>query len=90
VLVCDEITSALDVSVQASILLLIGRLASESRMTLVFVTHNMAVVRAIADRVAVMSEGRIVEEGTVGQVLDSPSDPYTQRLLRDTPTLVTA
>jgi peptide/nickel transport system ATP-binding protein len=85
VLICDEITSALDVSVQASILLLIQRLCAETDLTLLFVTHNLAVVRAIADRVAVLNEGRIVEEGPVNDVLDAPSDPYTQRLLQDTP-----
>jgi peptide/nickel transport system ATP-binding protein len=87
VLICDEITSALDVSVQASILLLIERLCADSDLTLVFVTHNLAVVRAIADRVAVLNEGEIVEEGPVDHVLDSPKDPYTQQLLNDTPAL---
>jgi peptide/nickel transport system ATP-binding protein len=85
VLICDEITSALDVSVQASILLLLQRLCAETDLTLLFVTHNLAVVRAIADRVAVLNEGRIVEEGPVNAVLDAPSDAYTQRLLKDTP-----
>lgn len=87
VLVCDEITSALDVSVQASILLLIRRLCEESGLTLLFVTHNLAVVRAIADRVAVLNKGVIVEEGPVDDVLDSPRDEYTRMLLEDTPTL---
>ncbi|MBS1887865.1 MAG: ABC transporter ATP-binding protein [Actinobacteria bacterium] len=88
VLICDEITSALDVSVQAAILMLLKRLRAESDLTLLFVTHNLAVVRAIADRVAVLNEGRIVEEGPVEQVLDSPRDPYTRQLLHDTPALV--
>ncbi|MFD2472065.1 ABC transporter ATP-binding protein [Amycolatopsis silviterrae] len=86
-LVCDEITSALDVSVQASILLLIERLCAEKNLTLLFVTHNLAVVRAIADRVAVLDTGVIVEEGAVDQVLDSPQHAYTQALLKDTPAL---
>lgn len=87
VLVCDEITSALDVSVQASILLLIRRLCAEKDLTLLFVTHNLAVVRAIADRVAVLNLGRIVEEGPVDSVLDTPQDSYTKELLVDTPTI---
>lgn len=87
VLICDEITSALDVSVQASILLLIRRLREESGLTLLFVTHNLAVVRAIADRVAVLNQGIIVEEGPVDEVLDSPRDDYTRMLLENTPTL---
>ncbi|MGH3244328.1 MAG: ABC transporter ATP-binding protein, partial [Spirillospora sp.] len=90
VLVCDEITSALDVSVQASILLLLERLSKESGLTLLFVTHNLAVVRTIADRVAVLNEGRIVEEGQVDRVLDAPEDDYTKRLLQDTPNLTVA
>lgn len=56
-------------------------------MTLLFVTHNLAVVRAIADRVAVLNQGVIVEEGSVDDVLDSPRDAYTRMLLDDTPTL---
>jgi peptide/nickel transport system ATP-binding protein len=87
VLICDEITSALDVSVQASILLLIRRLREQSGLTLLFVTHNLAVVRAIADRVAVLNKGVIVEEGSVDEVLDSPRDDYTRMLLENTPTL---
>jgi peptide/nickel transport system ATP-binding protein len=84
-LVCDEITSALDVSVQASILALLARLHAESGLTVLFVTHNLAVVRAIADDVIVLNEGVIVEAGPVERVLDAPQDGYTQALLRDTP-----
>ncbi|WP_425839971.1 ABC transporter ATP-binding protein [Streptomyces fractus] len=90
VLICDEITSALDVSVQSAILLLLKRLCADSGLTMLFVTHNLAVVRAIADRVVVLSEGRIVEEGPVGRVLDRPQDPYTRQLLGDTPSLISA
>ncbi|WP_449282528.1 ABC transporter ATP-binding protein, partial [Leucobacter sp.] len=87
VLVCDEITSALDVSVQASVLALLQRLREENSLTMLFVTHNLAVVRAIADRVAVLDQGVIVEEGPVDEVLDSPKHEYTQSLLYNTPTL---
>jgi peptide/nickel transport system ATP-binding protein len=85
VLICDEITSSLDVSVQASILELLARLQSESDLTMLFVTHNLAIVRTIAQTVAVMSDGRIVERGDVDAVLDRPQDDYTRRLMRDTP-----
>jgi peptide/nickel transport system ATP-binding protein len=86
-LICDEITSALDVSVQATIVALLARLHPESSLTVLFVTHNLAVVRAIADSVVVLNRGVIVEDGPVDEVLDHPKDSYTQQLLRDTPRL---
>ena len=89
-LVCDEITSALDVSVQAAIVELLGALQREMGLGLLFVTHNLALIRTIAEEVAVMSEGRIVEYGGVDEVLDSPQAPYTRKLLADTPSLETA
>jgi peptide/nickel transport system ATP-binding protein len=90
VLVCDEVTSALDVSVQAAIVELLAELQRELGLAMLFVTHNLPLVRSIAQRVAVMSSGRIVELGTVERVLQSPADDYTQRLLADTPSLETA
>jgi peptide/nickel transport system ATP-binding protein len=90
VLICDEVTSALDVSVQAAIVELLAGLQRELGLAMLFVTHNLPLVRSIAQRVAVMSHGRIVEEGTVDQVLKAPSDPYTVRLLADTPSLESA
>jgi peptide/nickel transport system ATP-binding protein len=90
VLVCDEVTSALDVSVQAAIVELLAELQRELGLAMLFVTHNLPLVRSIAQRVAVMSAGRIVELGPVERVLQSPSDDYTQRLLADTPSLETA
>jgi peptide/nickel transport system ATP-binding protein len=89
-LVCDEVTSALDVSVQAAIIDLIAELQREMQLGLLFVTHNLALIRTIADRVMVMSGGRIVESGDVDDVLDSPQDAYTKALLADTPSLETA
>jgi peptide/nickel transport system ATP-binding protein len=87
VLICDEITSALDVSVQASIVGLLADLRAERDLAIIFVTHNLALVRSIADWVLVLNAGRIVESGPTGIVLDSPTDPYTRTLLADTPTL---
>ena len=80
-LICDEITSALDVSVQASILRLLGDLHRDTLLTVLFVTHNLGVVRAVAVAVVVLSQGRVVESGPVEQVLDRPSHEYTVNLL---------
>jgi peptide/nickel transport system ATP-binding protein len=85
VLICDEITSALDVSVQASIVALLQRLREEDQLSLLFVTHDLPLVRSIADRVAVLNRGRIVECGAADQVLESPHDTYTKSLIADTP-----
>jgi len=90
VLVCDEVTSALDVSVQAAIIDLIAELQREMKLGLLFVTHNLALIRTIADEVAVMSAGRIVELGKVDDVLDAPQDAYTKALLADTPSMESA
>ena len=90
VLVCDEVTSALDVSVQAAIVELLAKLQRDLGLAMLFVTHNLPLVRSIAQRVAVMSQGCIVELGLVDQVLESPCDPYTRRLLSDTPSLEVA
>ncbi len=90
VLVCDEVTSALDVSVQAAIVELLASLQRDLGLSMLFVTHNLPLVRSIAQRVAVMSEGRIVELGSVEQILESPVNPYTRRLLSDTPSLEVA
>ncbi len=87
VLICDEITSALDVSVQASIVGLLAELRSSRDLAMVFVTHNLALVRSIADRVLVLNAGKIVENGRTAPVLDAPVDTYTQALVADTPTL---
>jgi peptide/nickel transport system ATP-binding protein len=87
VLICDEVTSALDVSVQAAIVELLHSLQRDLGLSMLFVTHNLPLVRSIAQRVAVMSHGRIVELGGVAQVLEAPTDPYTSRLLSDTPSL---
>jgi peptide/nickel transport system ATP-binding protein len=87
VLICDEVTSALDVSVQAAIVELLHSLQRDLGLAMLFVTHNLPLVRSIAQRVAVMSHGRIVELGSVIQILENPKDEYTSRLLSDTPSL---
>jgi peptide/nickel transport system ATP-binding protein len=89
-LICDEVTSALDVSVQAAIVDLLAELQRELGLGLLFVTHNLALIRTIAQEVVVMSDGRIVERGLVDSVLDNPQAEYTRRLLSDTPSLEAA
>ena len=87
VLICDEITSALDTSVQAAIVRLLEDLQESEKLAILFVTHNLALVRTIADRVAVMHLGRIVEHGRSDAVLDTPEAAYTSELIADTPTM---
>jgi peptide/nickel transport system ATP-binding protein len=87
VLICDEVTSALDVSVQAAIIELLGQLRREMGLSMLFITHDLALIRTIADRVAVMNQGRIVEEGPVNAILTAPSADYTRELLANTPSI---
>lgn len=86
-IVCDEPTSALDVSVQAQILNLLKALQSSLGLAYLFITHNISVVEYIADEVAVMYLGRIVEQGSMDEVLGSPRHPYTQALLSAVPVI---
>ena len=86
-LVCDEVTSALDVSVQAIIVELLRRLQRERNLAMLFITHNLALVRSIAQSVVVLSEGSVVEQGSVEDVLEHPRAEYTIRLLEDIPKL---
>jgi peptide/nickel transport system ATP-binding protein len=87
VLIADEPTTALDVTVQQQILDLLAKLRRELRLSLLFITHDLGVVAQVADRVAVMYAGRIVEEGPAGEVLRHPRHPYTEGLLRAAPRL---
>jgi peptide/nickel transport system ATP-binding protein len=84
-IICDESVSALDVSVQAQILTLFAELQRELGVALLFITHDLGVVRQVTDRIYVLDEGHIVEQGATNDVLDHPSHPYTQRLLASVP-----
>jgi peptide/nickel transport system ATP-binding protein len=90
ILICDEVTSALDVSVQAAIVELLGKLQRELGLSMVFVTHNLPLVRSIAQKVAVLADGYIVEYGETADVLANPQQPYTRELITNTPSLETA
>lgn len=87
IILADEVTSALDVSVQAVIVNLLARLASERNLTLVFITHNLQVVRALCNRICVMHAGRIVETAFTRTIFAAPKHPYTLALLAAAPRL---
>ena len=84
-LIADEPTTALDVTIQAQILKLLKTLQARYGMALLFITHDLGIVRKMADRVCVMTKGRIVEQGPVAQVFDNPQHSYTQHLLSAEP-----
>ena len=85
VLIADEPTTALDVTVQAQIMELLVQLQQETGMALVLITHDLGVVAEVADQVAVMYAGRMVEKGTVFELFQRPAHPYTRGLLRSMP-----
>ncbi|MEU3738989.1 ABC transporter ATP-binding protein [Streptomyces sp. NPDC032198] len=87
VIVCDEPVSALDVTTQAQVTGLLAELQREHGLALVFIAHDLAVVRQVSDRIAVMRQGRIVEHGTVDEVYGAPQQAYTQQLLAAVPAL---
>lgn len=80
-LICDEVTSALDVSVQAQIVRLLKKLGQEMQISYLFISHDLALVSGLCDRVSVMYHGEIVEEGDVRKVIDAPERDYTKHLL---------
>ena len=89
ILICDEPTTALDVTIQGQILELINRIKKERNLSVIFITHNLGVVANMADRIAVMYAGKIVEEGTAEEVFYDPRHPYTWALLSSMPDLET-
>lgn len=89
ILICDEPTTALDVTIQAQILELINKLKKERNLSIIFITHDLGVVANMADRIAVMYAGKIVETGTAEDIFYSPAHPYTWALLSSMPDLDT-
>ena len=88
-IICDEPTTALDVTIQGQILYRMQQIGQEQGTALIWITHDLGVIAELADRVAVMYAGRIVETGTVAEVLDAPRHPYTQGLLNSLPAQAT-
>jgi peptide/nickel transport system ATP-binding protein len=88
-LIADEPTTALDVTVQAQILILLKRLRESHNLAMLFISHDLAVVSQIADRVAVMQHGHIVEQAGAAELFRSPQHPYTRKLLASAPTMQT-
>ena len=86
-IICDEPTSALDVSVRSQILKLLRKLQQESGVSYLFITHDLSIVPMIADEVAVMKEGKIVEQGSMLKVMETPQHEYTKKLLKSAPKL---
>ena len=86
-LVCDEVTSALDVSIQAAVLDLLAELRRELQLSLLFISHDLGIVASVADRVLVLENGLICEEGAVRSVLIAPSSDYTRRLVAAAPSI---
>lgn len=86
-LIADEPTTALDVTVQQGVLKLLLKLSQESEMAMIFVSHNLGVVQAVSERIAVMHNGEIVELGSTAQILNSPSAAYTKELIGANPSI---
>ncbi|MEI7966770.1 MAG: ABC transporter ATP-binding protein, partial [Actinomycetota bacterium] len=81
-LLLDEVTSALDVTVQASVVKMLASVQSATGMSMVIVSHDIALIASFADRLIVLRNGQVVEQGSVDAVIDSPTDPYTQHLVK--------
>jgi peptide/nickel transport system ATP-binding protein len=87
-LVCDESVSALDVSVQAQVLNLLNELKKDLGLTMLFISHDLSVVRYMSDRIMVMNKGKIVESGDAEEVYNHPQNNYTQQLINAIPSIV--
>jgi len=87
VIICDEVTSALDVSVQAGIVELLRRLQDERELAVLFITHNLSLVRNLSQEIVVMQHGRILQHGATDAIFSGPRHSYTARLLEDVPHL---
>jgi len=87
-IICDEPTSALDVSVRSQVLTLLKKLQEESGVSYLFITHDLSIVPTIADEVAVMKEGKIVEQGKMEEVMNNPQHAYTKKLLKSAPRMI--
>lgn len=81
-LICDEITSAMDVSVQAQIIALLMRLRAENNLTMLFISHDIALVNCICNRIAIMKRGELVEVGYTKSIISAPQNAYTKTLLQ--------
>jgi ABC-type oligopeptide transport system ATPase subunit len=90
VLVADEVVSALDASVQAQVLNLIADTREAAGLSVIFITHDLAVVNQVCERVVVLNRGAVVESGSTADILTSPSDPYTRSLIDAVPELAGA
>jgi peptide/nickel transport system ATP-binding protein len=84
-IIADEPTTALDVTIQGQILYQMQKLCRESHTALIWITHDLSLVSSLADRICVMYAGKVVEQGTVREVLESPKHPYTRGLMESTP-----
>ena len=85
ILIADEVTSALDVTIQAQIMTLLNRLRTDVGLSVIFISHDLSLVRVFCDRVAVFKAGKIVETGPVAEVLNQPRHEYTQNLIASAP-----
>ena len=86
-IICDEAVSALDVSIQAQVIALLKELRDDFGLAYIFIAHDLPVVRDLADRVAVMHRGKIVEQGPTEAIFERPEHPYTRRLVAAVPTI---
>ena len=87
IIICDEAVSALDVSIQSQVIELLIQLRNQHSLSYIFIAHDLPVVKDLADRVLVMKDGNIIEQGNVGEVFNNPRKTYTKELLNSSPTL---